>query len=177
MVIHSGSHSKIINYKSLRSRNNNSRQTLTWKEKINGTWNQTSEEGLSSFLEFTGQSYVNIKLAELSFYNIRHTLSISDGYFYYLRDLGQDIREWSVKIKIGLNEETAESHYAIVDTGDAYFYRVWCDEEKEILYMESIPEDNIHGTKMLHARKIIDYNTLEMVIIISILYTSIYYYM
>lgn len=162
-MISSGKSSKIILYNSKRAKRSSLENSETWTTKMNGVWCQKAEEGLRPFLEFTGQSYLNIKMAELSFDSVRHTLSIDNGYFYYLRDLGQDIREWSVKIKMGRSDDQAKSHYAVVDTGDGFYYRVWTDDKNELLIMESIPEENPNHMKIIHTRQLTDANHMLMV--------------
>jgi hypothetical protein len=138
-----------------------------WKEKLHGVWQQFKAEGLDEFAALTEPSAMRRTLGAIAFFKVRHTISIENGYFILQRDLGMAVSVWNLKARIGTSKETAEQVSVPVESGGNYLFRIWIDEERKELHMESAPEQGNEGVTTIQTRSLIDNDLMKMV--------SIYY--
>ena len=137
--------------------------TQNWKDTIQGTWHQYEAENLEAFGDLTDESQIRRTLGAIAFYKVRHTITLSGGYFILQRDLGMAISVWDLKAKMGKDRESAEPTLVEVETGGKYCFRVWIDEEKELLHMESSPGEGQEGVTTLQTRSLINKDEMQMV--------------
>jgi hypothetical protein len=137
--------------------------TEDWKVTIQGTWHQYEAENLEEFSHLTEESQIRRTLGALAFFKVRHTISISSGYFNLQRDLGMSEYVWNLKAKIGTSRDQAEPALVEVETGGRYSFRIWSDEEKKELHMESTPADGQEGVTTLQTRTLLSKDELKMV--------------
>lgn len=137
--------------------------TKNWKEKLQGVWQQFKAERLDEFAALTEPSAMRRTLGAIAFFKVRHTISIEDGYFVLQRDLGMAVSVWNLKARIGASKETAEQVSVAVESGGNYLFRIWIDEERKELYMESTPERPNEGVTTVQTRSLIDNDLMKMV--------------
>lgn len=138
-----------------------------WKDKIQGVWQQFKAEGLDEFAALTEPSAVRRTLGAIAFFKVRHTITIENGYFLLQRDLGISVSVWNLKALIGSSKETSQRVSVPVESGGNYLFRVWIDEEKKELYMESAPAEGFEGVTTIQTRSLIDNDLMKMVSILS----------
>lgn len=168
-----------VNYVNINLNENKNKNIITnenWKEKFDGIWQQFKAEGLEEFGELTEPSAMRRTLGAIAFFKVRHTISIKDGYFNLQRDLGMSVSVWNLRALIGKNKETCQSVSVPVETGGNYRFRVWIDEDKKELYMESTPDDGQEGVTTIQTRSLIDNDLMKMVISSLLFYYLINYY-
>mmetsp|Transcript_9085 Transcript_9085/g.13669 ORF Transcript_9085/g.13669 Transcript_9085/m.13669 type:complete len:251 (+) Transcript_9085:51-803(+) len=133
-----------------------------WKDTMQGTWHQFDAENLDEFAALSEQSQIRRTLGSIAFFKVRHTITISDGYFSLQRDLGVAVSVWNLRAKIGCDRETAESVCVSVETGGQYMFKVWIDESSQELHMESCPADNQPGVATLQTRSLLSKDLMLM---------------
>jgi hypothetical protein len=134
-----------------------------WKEKLQGVWQQFKADGLDEFAALTEPSALRRTLGAIAFFKVRHTISIEDGYFVLQRDLGMAVSVWNLKARIGTSQETAERVSVPVESGGNYIFRVWINEEKKELSMESAPATGNEGVTTIQTRSLVDNDLMKMV--------------
>lgn len=134
-----------------------------WKDKMQGVWQQFKADGLDEFAALTEPSAVRRTLGAIAFFKVRHTISIENGYFILQRDLGIAVSVWNLKALIGASKETAQRVSVPVESGGNYLFRIWIDEEKKELYMESAPAEGFEGVTTIQTRSLIDNDLMRMV--------------
>jgi hypothetical protein len=102
-------------------------------------------------------------LGAIAFFKVRHTITIENGYFILQRDLGMAVSVWNLKSHIGSSKETAEQVSVAVESGGNYLFRIWIDEDRKELYMESAPERPNEGVTTVQTRSLIDNDLMKMV--------------
>jgi hypothetical protein len=107
-------------------------------------------------------------LGAIAFFKVRHTITIENGYFILQRDLGMAVSVWNLKSHIGSSKESAEQVSVAVESGGNYLFRIWIDEERKELYMESAPERPNEGVTTVQTRSLIDNDLMKMVSIPSL---------
>lgn len=136
--------------------------TLIWLEKFNGCWHQARADGFDEFLIFSGQGYAIRKLAPFFFFRTRQNICIQNETFYYMRDFGDGVKEWRLKFKLVEKKSDSDVVRSEIDTGEIYTFKLWYDNLKQEVYMENCPTVN-NGIRVVHTRKWIDENHLQMV--------------
>ena len=143
-----------------------------WKVTMQGTWHQFEAEGLEEFGDLTDDSQMRRTLGAIAFFKVRHTITISGGYFNLMRDFGMSISVWNLRAKIGKDRDSAEPVLVEVETGGKYCFRVWLDDEKEKLYMESAPGEGQEGITTLQTRSLLSRDEMQMVSVRPLVYFS-----
>lgn len=134
-----------------------------WVKSFNATWLQHDSERFDEYLQFSGTSYVIRKIAPILFYRCRHTYTFEGSKFYMLRDFGLGVKEWTLRLDFGQNEETSIEVCDVIDTGETYSFKAWLDHENKCILMKSTPVDKNKGVVNLHIRSMSDDNNMKMV--------------
>lgn len=133
-----------------------------WKKPFNATWLQHDSERFDEFLQFSGTTYIIRKLAPILFHRVRHTYTVAGSEFVMLRDFGKGVKDWTLRLELGIDEETAKEVVDVIDTGETYHFKAWVDKESKKILMRSTPADKKKGVINLHVRSIIDDDNMKM---------------
>jgi hypothetical protein len=147
-----------------------------WKKQFEGVWLQYREENFDEFLKFSGTSFALRKVIPVAFFMTRHTLSVttrvrqslngeeeSDEYFTVKRDFGEGVREWTLSMKMGADQESAEEVRAVIDTDEEYVFQNWADEAARSICTLSTPVLPRAGVRCLQTRTLLDPDQIRMV--------------
>ncbi len=140
-----------------------------------GVWLQYKEENFDDFLKFSGTSYALRRVIPIAFYMTRHTISIStvtvEGdrgseacqYFTVKRDFGEGVKEWTLTMKMGRDQASAEPVQSVVDTEENYIFQNWADDSRKTISTLSTPVDKTCGVRCLQTRHLLSNDEIRMV--------------
>jgi len=146
-----------------------------WKKKFEGVWLQYKEENFDEFLKFSGTSYALRKVIPVAFFMTRHTLSVTtktvtgaDGqaqeeeYFTVKRDFGAGVREWTLTMKIGSDQHSAEAVQAVIDTEESYVFQNWANDAERSISTLSTPSNPDAGVRCVQTRSLTGPDEIRM---------------
>jgi hypothetical protein len=147
-----------------------------------GVWLQYKEENFDEFLRFSGTSFALRKVIPVAFFMTRHTLSVTsktvtaqgtgagaegqereEEYFSVKRDFGEGVREWTLTMKMGRDEQSAEAVQAVIDTEESYVFQNWANEAEQSICTLSTPSNPEAGVKCLQTRSLCGPDEIRMV--------------
>ena len=145
----------------------------SWKKQLEGVWLQYKEENFDDFLMFSGTSYALRKVIPVAFYMTRHTLSfktktkmingvrMEEEYFSVKRDFGEGVREWTLEMKVGRDQRSAEPVRAVIDTDEEYEFQNWINESEQSISTLSTPITG-SGVRCVQTRSLISPDEIRM---------------
>lgn len=157
-----------------------------------GVWLQYKEENFDEFLRFSGTSFALRKVIPVAFFMTRHTLSVTsktvtrktvtsktvtaqgaegqereeervEEYFSVKRDFGEGVREWTLTMKMGRDEQSAEAVQAVIDTEESYVFQNWANDAEQSICTLSTPSNPEAGVKCLQTRSLCGPDEIRMV--------------
>jgi hypothetical protein len=146
-----------------------SSNTPDWKLKFNGRWKNTKVENSDEwFSKMSGFGFLVRAIAAKKLLTLQKEIlvEVSPGggqsVFHVERSFGGQEKYWKEHMPIGRTNNPAAAKASTCD-GVVYSVHMWADETERILHMHFDPVDQTSGVRLLHSRRIIDDDHMEMV--------------
>jgi hypothetical protein len=141
-----------------------------WKMQFNGKWQNIECKNTDEwFSKMNGFSYLVRVVAAKKLLTLKKELKVvapSDRKgaftFHVERSFGGQEKYWKEHMPIGRTNNPAAAKASTCD-GVVYSVHMWADETERILHMHFDPVDQTSGVRLLHSRRIIDDDHMEMV--------------
>eukprot|EP00602_Paraphysomonas_sp_CaronLab_P007629 CAMPEP_0185024748 /NCGR_PEP_ID=MMETSP1103-20130426/7944_1 /TAXON_ID=36769 /ORGANISM="Paraphysomonas bandaiensis, Strain Caron Lab Isolate" /LENGTH=215 /DNA_ID=CAMNT_0027557801 /DNA_START=45 /DNA_END=692 /DNA_ORIENTATION=- len=133
----------------------------SWKEQMNGYWNQCEEENFDGWLKFMRKPYAIRLIAPKMFLKMNQKIILTEDKLEIIKDFGSGSTPSVLKLKVAADESSAESVEA-EDEGKTFHFKAWIVEENQELHVQAIPTDNTKNIVVKHVRTMEDSDTIKM---------------